>query len=341
MVAVLTRPSETALCPRHIDRVHAIVDGRASPQVELDVSASWQRCLTRYGLDPGAGQPAQILTSAELKDQREPLGRLIHCAAEELDRLYSVVCQAKYIVLLCNREGVAIDYRANPADAPEFKQWGIYPGSIWSEDAEGTNGIGTSITEHRAVTVHRAQHFRARHISLSCSSAPLLDADGTLLAVLDVSCFDPTLSERAHALTGALVKASARAIEERIANEGATKWQAKPSYHRGGLSPGALKRVQEHVGHHLADRLSIEQLATVAGLSAFHFARAFKQSQGMTPHNYLLHRRIERAQELLSATECSLSEVALASGFCDQSHFARHFRRRVGIPPGAFRCSQR
>jgi transcriptional regulator of acetoin/glycerol metabolism len=304
------------------------------------LSASWQRCLTRYGLDPGAEQPAQTLTSRELKDRREPLDRLIHCAAEELDRLHKIVGQARYVVLLCNRDGVAIDYRATPADASEFKRWGIYEGSIWSEDAEGTNGIGTSITEHRAVTVHRTQHFRARHISLSCSSAPILDADGTLVAVLDVSCFDPTLSEGAHALTGALVQASARAIEERVANEGATGWRTKPSYHRGGLPPGALKRVREHVEHHLADRPSIEQLATVAGLSAFHFARAFKQSQGMTPHNYLLHRRVQRAQELLSATECSLSEVAIASGFCDQSHFARHFRRQVGMAPSAFRRSR-
>jgi AraC-like DNA-binding protein len=91
----------------------------------------------------------------------------------------------------------------------------------------------------------------------------------------------------------------------------------------------------------LADRLSIEQLAAIAGLSAFHFARAFKQSQGMTPHSYLVHRRIERAQQLLSTTDTSLSEIALISGFADQSHFARHFRQRVGVPPSAFRRSQR
>jgi len=62
------------------------------------------------------------------------------------------------------------------ANAQQFRHWGIYLGGVWSEKVEGTNAIGTSISELRAVTVHGAQHFRARHISLSCSSAPILDA---------------------------------------------------------------------------------------------------------------------------------------------------------------------
>ena len=112
-------------------------------------------------------------------------------------------------------------------------------------------------------------------------------------------------------------------------------------YSRGGLPPGALKRVREYIEAHLEDRPSLEKLAATAGLSVFHFARAFKQSQGMTPHSYLLHRRVVRAQELLSATDLSLSQIALVSGFADQSHFTRHFRQRVGVPPSSFRRSQR
>ena len=107
------------------------------------------------------------------------------------------------------------------------------------------------------------------------------------------------------------------------------------------FAPGALKRVQQYVEDHLAERVSIERLAATAGLSVFHFARAFKQSQGMTPHGYLLHRRIVRAQDLLGQTESPLSEIALVSGFADQSHLARHFRERVGVSPAIFRRSQR
>jgi AraC-like DNA-binding protein len=297
--------------------------------------------MTAYGLDPATSAPPRILTCAELKDHREPLAQLIRSAADELDRLYNVVGQARYIVLLCDREGVAIDYRANASDAQQFRHWGIYLGGVWSEKVEGTNAIGTSISELRPVTVHGAQHFRARHISLSCSCAPILDAHGRLMAVLDVSCFDPSISDRAHALTGALVKASARTIEKHFLREGGTAWRSGLAYRRGGLPPGVLKRVQQYVEDHLAERVGIERLAAIAGLSAFHFARAFKQSQGVTPHSYLLHRRILRAKELLGETESPLSEIALVSGFADQSHLARHFRERVGVSPAIFRRSQR
>jgi transcriptional regulator GlxA family with amidase domain len=99
--------------------------------------------------------------------------------------------------------------------------------------------------------------------------------------------------------------------------------------------------VQEYIEAHLEENIALEALAAAAGLSMFHFARAFKQSEGVTPHSYLVQRRIERAQELLTVTDCSLSDIALATGFSDQSHLARHFRERVGMPPSAFRWSKR
>ena len=337
MVTALIGSDRTGRRPHHIDRVHAIVGGLAPPRVAPDVSTSWHRCLNTYGLDPASGEPPRILTSGELKDHRDPLAPLVRSAGDELDRLHKIVGQARYIVLLCNHEGVAIDYRADAADIPQFRDSGIYLGGMWSEEVEGTNAIGTSLAEQRPVTIHRSQHFRARHISLSCSSAPILDGDGRVVAVLDVSSFDATLSDRSHALASVLVRASARAIEEHVVDHN----QKGTFYFRGGLPPGVLKRVHEYIEAHLEDRPSLEKLAATAGLSVFHFARAFKQSQGMTPHSYVLHRRVARAQELLSATDLSLSQIALVSGFADQSHFTRHFRQRVGVPPSSFRRSQR
>jgi AraC-like DNA-binding protein len=110
---------------------------------------------------------------------------------------------------------------------------------------------------------------------------------------------------------------------------------------RGGLPPGAMRRVHEHVEAHLSDSIDLTELAAVAGLSVFHFARQFKQSAGMTPHHYLVKQRVDRAQEMLARTDLSLSEIALATGFSDQSHFARHFRQLLGMTPGQFRWSQR
>jgi AraC-like DNA-binding protein len=117
--------------------------------------------------------------------------------------------------------------------------------------------------------------------------------------------------------------------------------EAPPATARGGLPPSAMRRVREHVEVHLSESMDLAELAGVAGLSVYHFARAFKQSIGVTPHYYLVHRRIERAREMLARSELPLSEIALAAGFSDQSHLARHFRRMLGMTPGQFRWSQR
>ena len=110
---------------------------------------------------------------------------------------------------------------------------------------------------------------------------------------------------------------------------------------RGGLPPRALRRVRDYVEAHLEENVSIQALADTAGLSMYHFARAFKQSEGMTPHGYLVQRRVERVQKLLAGTDLPLSEIALASGFSDQSHCARRFREHVGVTPSDYRWSMR
>jgi transcriptional regulator GlxA family with amidase domain len=78
-------------------------------------------------------------------------------------------------------------------------------------------------------------------------------------------------------------------------------------------------------------------LAEIAQLSVHHFARAFRQSLGIPPHNYIVQRRVEHAQRLLRNTNLPLSEIAIEAGFTDQSHLARHFRTIIGVSPGLAR----
>ena len=106
---------------------------------------------------------------------------------------------------------------------------------------------------------------------------------------------------------------------------------------RGGLSPSVLRRVREYIEAHLENNVSLEVLAGVAGLSMSYFARAFKQSEGVTPHDYLMRRRVHRALELLAGTDLPLSAIASASGFSDQSHFTRRFRQYFGVTPSRYR----
>jgi transcriptional regulator of acetoin/glycerol metabolism len=203
----------------HVEHVCSVAQGAAPPPGIEAVSSSWQRSVKKYGLDPVDGKAPRIVTPAELKHFREPLDKLTFTAREEIDELYKVVREAGYAILLCDSSGVVVAHRGEDARANEFKYWGTWLGGVWSEELEGTNGIGTCIIEERPVTIHRGQHYRTRHIDLSCSGAPIFGTDGRLMAVLDVSAIDPALSERAHALTGVLTIAAARAIEERFFRE--------------------------------------------------------------------------------------------------------------------------
>ena len=107
------------------------------------------------------------------------------------------------------------------------------------------------------------------------------------------------------------------------------------------LPRGKLRAVVEYIEEHLDTGLTLEQIAAVAHLSPYHFARQFRAVTGMPPHQYVIARRVELAQQLLRDGELTLAEVAAGAGFSDQSHLSHHFRRVVGVTPGRFRRSAR
>jgi AraC-like DNA-binding protein len=442
----------------HVEQIESVIDGAGTVSAAEEVADSWKRCTVGFHLDPSSQTAPHILTEGELRASREPVGKILSYAQEELDRLYAMLREAGYVILLCDAQGVAIHHRGNQSQADEFKYWGIWVGGVWSEDVEGTNGIGTCITEQRPVVVHRGQHYRTRHTELSCSAAPIFDAEAKLVAVLDSSSFKPEASDRFHALALAATKVSARAIEERLFREsflnswtiaaapsddngpavllavdkdrrvigadraarsafalddtrlaegvhlstlydhesailrnsngqdvatplveadGAREWHAlitppacgpgelrilgngalhsRPringlgsiptaagsTSNHGGLPPRVTQLMREYIESHLGESISLDTMADMAGLSVFHFTRAFRRSFDMPPHAYLLYRRIAHAHRLLQQTELALSEIALSTGFSDQSHFAKHFRRLTGMTPSAARWNRR
>ncbi len=107
----------------------------------------------------------------------------------------------------------------------------------------------------------------------------------------------------------------------------------------GGIAPSTLRRCMEFIEAHLEGDIRLSELAHEAGLSASHFIRSFRQSTGKTPYQFLLDRRVERAQTLMRDHRTSLTGVALASGFADQHHLARVFRRITGLTPSSYRRS--
>lgn len=115
----------------------------------------------------------------------------------------------------------------------------------------------------------------------------------------------------------------------------------RPTLARGGLAPWQLRRTQEAMLARLDSSVSLEMLAEIAGCSPTHFSRAFKQSVGLPPFDWLAERRIDRAKELLETNRLSLAEVALAVGFAAQPQFTTAFGKATGLTPGRWRRERR
>lgn len=105
----------------------------------------------------------------------------------------------------------------------------------------------------------------------------------------------------------------------------------------GGLSRHSLRQVLDYIQASLDQDLSLDALANVVNMSKYYFIELFKQSMGMTPHQYVIQQRIKRAQDLLNDRTLAISEISLACGFANQSHFTRLFRTLTGTTPKAYR----
>jgi AraC family transcriptional regulator len=106
---------------------------------------------------------------------------------------------------------------------------------------------------------------------------------------------------------------------------------------RGGLPAFKLRMAREFMNEHLEEEIRLAEVAGAVGLSQFHFARAFRRSTGLTPWQYLILQRIQRAKELLTNGDLPLVQVSIQAGFKNQSHFTTVFRKFTALTPKAFR----
>ena len=107
--------------------------------------------------------------------------------------------------------------------------------------------------------------------------------------------------------------------------------------HEDGLSKVKLKQAIEYINTHLSENLSLMAIAAELDMSQFYFCRLFKHSMGMTPHQYLIQQRIERAKQLLKQPKLTIASIAIKCGFANQSHLAKQFRQHTGLTPKQFR----
>lgn len=107
--------------------------------------------------------------------------------------------------------------------------------------------------------------------------------------------------------------------------------------HEDGLPKYKLKQALEYMNTHLDENVSLATISEELGISQYYFCRLFKQSTGMAPHAYLIQQRVERSKLLLKQRELTINDIAIACGFANPSHFAKHFKKHTGISPKEFR----
>ncbi|RFA25846.1 hypothetical protein CAI21_17970 [Alkalilimnicola ehrlichii] len=175
---------------------------------------SWERCENVYRLSPSARHRANVLESVRLKEERQKHNDLLQIARAEMHRLYRQFAGSGWSVLFTDQQGVVLDYVGDATLKPDFRSAGLILGAIWSEEHQGTNGIGTCIKENRPVSVHRDQHFRLCHQQLSCCGAPIWGPTGDPIAILDASTVSALETPERQQHTLALVSMSAQFISK-------------------------------------------------------------------------------------------------------------------------------
>jgi len=209
--------------------------------------------MTVHGLAPEDGGRARTVSAERLREARQAMEPLTRAAQPVLDRLFLAVGDTGCCVLLTDAQGIAVDRRGAPVDDDTFHLWGLWPGADWSEAAEGTNGIGTALAEHRPVTIHRDQHFHTRNTGLSCTTHPIHDPQGRLAGALDVSSARADATAIMLGLISNAVGDAARTIETQafrqafadarivLAGDGADRSAALLAVDRDDLVIGATR----------------------------------------------------------------------------------------------------
>lgn len=196
----------------HADKV---LENAHSPRAAATsrLAASWRRSAVTYGLDPRNKRAPERVEMMDVRRRRDAMGDFLELAMPQLDQLFRMVGNTGCCVLLTDADGVVLDQRCSDSDRAVFQSWGLWQGAVWSEQAEGTNGIGTCLAEKRQVIIHRDEHFHSRNTGMSCMDAPIYDAHGEVMAALDVSSCRADQTEGYSRLIASAVAQTARQIE--------------------------------------------------------------------------------------------------------------------------------
>lgn len=272
-------------------------------------------------------QTLPTLSSAPLQWEGVLLEEHTVASAEVME-----VCPVNHVIALCLNSNVELEWNSNGT----WKRFTLENGDV-SLIPSGLIHSARVTSPCQYITVSLTPSFvaaaahsfpKGRPVQLRCTIAGRDD----FLAGIALALRKEVETGRPGRVYGeALAIALAVHLVHRYAEEPV---DLKPPH--GGLSQQRLRTVLKYIEQHLAEDLNLNALAQRAGLSAYHFARMFKESTGTSPHQYVLRCRVERARLLLQVAGGRVVDVALKVGFTDQGHMARHFKQAYGITPDAY-----
>ncbi|WP_243667177.1 GAF domain-containing protein [Pseudomonas brassicae] len=176
------------------------------------IAQSWYRSVVEHRLDPGAAGRTHVLGADDIRRHQQQHQQYLAIASQGVSGLARRVVPAGFAVLLSDEHGITLDTRL-PEASQVYTQAGLVVGARWDESIAGTNGIGTTLAAAQPLIIHREEHFLAANFRLSCSVAPIFDAQGLLRGCLNATCLNSNGPKQAQYLTLQLVILYARLIE--------------------------------------------------------------------------------------------------------------------------------
>lgn len=199
------------------DRAHMVLGNQNSLSADVltpDIYDSWMRCIS-FGLDTRHPPPPEIVSMAVLRKEQERCSLTRGLALAEMHSLHQQIAGSNFMIAFATPEGILLDFVSDRSFEDASGAASIRPGSVWSEEFCGTNGLGTAAHLKRQIVVHGGEHFFSRYNNLTCTASPIFAPDGSLAGILDAS--SDCLSRQTH--TQALVGMAATQIENGLFRE--------------------------------------------------------------------------------------------------------------------------
>lgn len=285
-------------------------------------------------VDAGSGEPLDALAGARIVASSAGLGWAdvhVEVGRNDVWEVDDLTVLAHYLALNTDSAPLAFEAKVDGA----FRRTVLAPGEVWFCPA------GASFS-HRVrtpagfvlVTLEPAKLVRVvedDRIAMGCAYGVAKPQLEHLVRALAAE------AERSGPSGTAFVDAVATALAVQLVETfGRPERAARSGDAASGLSRPLLRKVLAHIDERIGETVLVEDLARTAGLGPAHFARAFKAATGESPHQFVMHRRLDQARRTLEERDPDILNVALRFGFADQAHFTRLFKRRFGLPPGRF-----